>query len=440
VCLPQYTFADQQVNSLRLTSVSALLMNADTGDILYSQNPNFRIQPASLTKVMTLFIAFDTFNKKRILVDEKVEISNEAAQKGGSTMYLRESQIISYSELLKGIAVVSGNDACIALAEGLHKSEQKIDGTYQKYSGLNIVYKGVPKFIKMMNQKVKDLKIKNTIFQTVDGWPAPDQYTTAYDMAIIAQAYIREHPEALKYHKLKEFIHNSITLHNRNGLVFQDQSVDGLKTGHIEDAGYHLIATAKKHNKRLIAIVMGAKSVEIREIEAMQLLNFGFNNFVNLKLFDKDDVLTHLLVSNGRKGRVGIKPHEDGIIQTHISQKEHIALLIKSKDKYEAPIQKGQELAYALITDNNKILKSIPLYAIEEIQQVNFVTIVLSIYQRTISNKKIIVIFLIFIISLAIYQLLRTKKQTKHNLHGRKHDDSVVKKRLNKITEASETN
>ena len=388
-------------------------MDAETGKILYSQNPNFRIQPASLTKVMTLFLIFDALDQKAIQIDEKVFISKKAAQTGGSKMYLREGKNVPLSELIKGIAVVSGNDACVAVAEGLYKSEQI--------------------FMEKMNQKVDNLKIQNTKFQTVDGWPAPDQYTTAYDMAIIAQAYIREHPEALQYHNLKEFSHNNILLHNRNGLILQDPSIDGLKTGHVEDAGYHLVATAKRENRRLIAIIMGAKSTKIREIETMQLLNFGFSNFLTVKLFNKGEVLSHISVLKGTKDRVGLKSQEDGIVTINITQKEHVSFSIKADDQYEAPIQINQKLGHAIISDQKNILKTISLYANEEIQRADFKKIALQTSEYIISKHKvslIIVFLIIFIFGLQAWRIRRLQKQIKRiDNHG----DDIVKERLKKI-------
>ena len=413
VCLPQNIFSNQQFCPFKASSVSAFLMDAETGKILYSQNPNFRIQPASLTKVMTLFLIFDALDQEDIKIDEKVFISKKAAQTGGSKMYLREGKNVPLSELIKGIAVVSGNDACVAVAEGLYKSEQI--------------------FMEKMNQKVENLKIQNTKFQTVDGWPAPDQYTTAYDMAIIAQAYIREHPEALQYHNLKEFSHNNILLHNRNGLILQDPSIDGLKTGHVEDAGYHLVATAKRENRRLIAIVMGAKSTKIREIETMQLLNFGFSNFLTVKLFNKGEVLSHISVLKGTKDRVGLKSQEDGIVTINITQKEHVSFSIKADDQYEAPIQINQKLGHAIISDQKNILKTISLYANEEIQRADFKKIALQTSEYIISKHKvslIIVFLIIFIFGLQAWLIRRLQKQIKRiDNHG----DDIVKERLKKI-------
>jgi D-alanyl-D-alanine carboxypeptidase (penicillin-binding protein 5/6) len=412
-CLPQYIFANQQLCPFKASSVSAILMDTDTGEILYSQNPHFRAQPASLAKVMTLFLVYDALEQNAVQINDKIFISKKAANTDGSTMYLEEGKEVPLSELIKGVAVVSGNDACVAIAEGLYSNDQK--------------------FIEKMNQKVMDLNIQNTKFQTVDGWPALDQYTTAYDMAIIAQAYIQQHPEALKYHKLKEFSHNNIVLHNRNGLVFKDPSVDGLKTGHVEDAGYHLVATAEREKRRLIAVVIGAKSKEVREIEAMQLLNFGFDNFINVILFKKNEVLADISILKGIKDQVGLQSLNDGIVTIDVTQKDHVFFSVRTRDHYEAPIQINQKLGDALISDQNNILKTIPLYAVEEIPKADFMIIVMQISKEIISKHKIvsiISIIIIFIFALQTWRIIRLRKQIKQ-IH--RHGADVFKKRLKKI-------
>ena len=224
VCFPSALFAYPHPCPFNASAVSALVMDANDGQILYNHNPFHRLQPASLAKVMALFVIFDALEQGTVHLNDEIVISKKAAQKEGAKMYLREGEKTPLVELIKGIAIVSGNDACIAAAEAVYGSEQN--------------------FVDKMNQKLAELNLQDSQFKTADGWPVPEQYTTAYDMAMIANAYIREHPEALQYHKLKEFTHADIVLHNRNGLILQDPAVDGLKTGHVEEAGYHLIATA----------------------------------------------------------------------------------------------------------------------------------------------------------------------------------------------------
>ena len=419
VCLRQNSYAYQPLSPFTASSVSALLMDANTGHILYSQNPDFRMQPASLAKMMTLFLIFDALNQGTIQLNDEVLISKKAAQAGGSKMYLRAGNKVPLDELIKGIAVVSGNDACLAVAEWLFGEEHA--------------------FIDKMNQKLDQLKIQNSKFQSVDGWPVPDQYTTAYDMVILAQAYIRQHPEALQYHKLKEFSHETHVLHNRNGLVLQDPSVDGLKTGHVEEAGYHLLASAKRESQRFIAVIMGAKKISIREKEAMQLLNFGFNNFMTVKLFQKGQILAHLPVSKGTKDQVGLAPQVDGILTIPVIQKENISFKIKSPDRQEAPIQLDQELGTAIISvDQKNILKTVPMFATEKIERAGFIKISLQTLEVIVAKHKInllIIMILICIIGLQTWYNLRLRRQIQSQFE----DDNLVKERLNKILKPTET-
>ena len=349
VSLTSNIFAYQYPYPHELSSDSVLLMDVNNNQIVYSQNIHQRFQPASLAKIMTLFLIFDVLKQETFHLNDEIVISKIAAQKKGSTMYLREGEKVSIDELIKGIAVVSGNDACVAIAEGIFGSEQNL--------------------IEKMNQKLLDLNLQNSKFQTVDGWPDPEQYTTAFDMMILTHAYIHKYPEVIPYHKLKQFTHSNIVLHNRNGLIFQDPSVDGLKTGHVEESGYHLIATATRENQRYIAILMGAKEIEAREKEAIQLLNFGFNDLINITLFNKDDVLSHLSVLKGVNDKVGIKPLDDGVITIPANLKEFITYEIVPSKQQEAPITINQQLGEVTISYNKEILKTIPLVATENIQQ-----------------------------------------------------------------------
>jgi D-alanyl-D-alanine carboxypeptidase (penicillin-binding protein 5/6) len=417
VSLPSNIFAYQHSCPFKPSSVSALLMDADNGQILYSENPQNRMQPASLTKVMTLFLIFDALNQGTVKLNDEFVISKKAAQKEGSKMYLREGDKVPLVELIKGIAIVSGNDACVAAAEGLYGSEQD--------------------FVAKMNQKVLDLGLQDSKFQTVDGWPVPEQYTSAYDMVMLAHEYIREHPEALQYHKLKEFSHSKIVLHNRNGLIFQDPSVDGLKTGHVEEAGYHLVATAERENRRYIAVIMGAEKIEIREKEAMQLLDYGFNNFVTVRLFNKDEIISHLSVSKGVKGEVGLIPSEDGIITIPASLEEYISYEFEPIHQQEAPIKIDQELSQVTISYRKEILKKIPLLASENIQRADTKTLAMETVISIVSEQKntlAIIFILLCLLGMQYFYVRRLRRRLKEaNSVG----DEIVKQRFNNILKAN---
>jgi len=392
-------------------------MDANDGQIVYSQNPYHRLQPASLAKVMTLFLIFDALEQGSVQLNDEVVISKKAAQKEGAKMYLREGEKTPLVELIKGIAIVSGNDACVAVAEGLFGGEQAL--------------------VDKMNQKLRDLNLQDSKFQTVDGWPAPEQYTTAYDMALLARAYIREHPEALQYHKLREFTHADIVLHNRNELILQDLFVDGLKTGHVEEAGYHLVATAEKENRRYIAVIMGADKIETREKEAMQLLDFGFNNFITLKLFNKNEILSQLSVLKGVKGDVGLMASDDGVITIPANLKEFISYELEIPNQKEAPIEIDQQLGQVTISYQKEILKKIPLLASENIQRANAkmqaIESAISIMIRK-KNMLFIILILLCVLLMQYLYIRRLRKRIKETIPT---ESAVVKQRLDRILKSN---
>jgi len=250
------TLAGEALNPFTVAVRAAVLMDAQSGELLYAQDANERIPPASLTKVLTLFLTFDAIRQGRADLDDIVPISKKACRTGGSKMFLKAGDRVPLEELIKGIAVDSGNDASVAVAEYLEGSERA--------------------FVAKMNQKLRALGIQHTRVETVHGLPARHQYTTAADMAALARAYLQVHPEALRYHQLTSYTYRNISQENHNKLLFQDPSVDGLKTGFTRKSGYNLLATAKRGDQRLIAVVLKAKSRTIREEEALRLLNFGF--------------------------------------------------------------------------------------------------------------------------------------------------------------------
>lgn len=241
----------------KLNARSAILLNATTGRILYEQNANALVAPASLAKLMTLYISMANINKGAIKPSSRVKISNYAATTGGSSMGLKRNARVRFDDLLEGMVVASGNDAAAAVAE---------------YSG-----KGVSSFVRKMNTQAKKLGMKNTRFKNPHGLPASGQLTTAHDMLKLARNYIKMYPRMLKVHNISAIRHNSKVLYNTNGLVSTVRGADGLKTGFISESGYNIILTAKRGDTRLIAVVLGARSRQIRDIEARRLIETGFS-------------------------------------------------------------------------------------------------------------------------------------------------------------------
>jgi D-alanyl-D-alanine carboxypeptidase (penicillin-binding protein 5/6) len=349
----QLTAAQEIPHPFAVAVKSAVLIDANSGQLLYGQNPDERLKPASFVKQLTLFLIFDAIDQGQVLLEDKVWISKKAWRTPGSKMFVRQTNRVPLVELIKGIAVVSGNDACVAVAEFLQGNEQA--------------------FVVKMNQKVRELGLENSQFQTVNGWPAPDQYTTAKDMALLARAYVQRYPEAIQYHALKEFTHENIRQRNRNALLWRDPSVDGLKTGHTEQSGYHLLATAKREDQRFIAVVMGAKSEAIREREALRLLNYGFRNFVSVQLFKKGDALLQLPIWQGTEGQVELKVGEDGVITVPIAQQADVTWQAETPERLFAPIVRGQTIGQAVISIKKRVLQRIPLVADRDIPRAGFV-------------------------------------------------------------------
>lgn len=251
----------------RVQARSAILYNATTGRILYSQNPNKRIPPASLTKIMSLYIAMDQIKSGSVRSQARVTISNYAATTRGSSMGLKRNERVPLMDLLEGMAVASGNDAAAAVAE---------------YCG-----KGVPAFVRRMNAKAKQLGMKQTVYKTPHGLPAEGQYTTATDVLQLTKYYLQNHSKWLFLHKTTAIRHKSQVLYNTNSLLATVPGADGLKTGFTVASGYNIVLTAKRGKTRLVAILLGARSRQTRDAEARQLLEAGFASPTNAKSIAK---------------------------------------------------------------------------------------------------------------------------------------------------------
>lgn len=246
------------LTNARVPSRSAVLVNLGTGHVLYAQNPDLAIPPASLTKIMTIYIALDQIWQKKLSLNHRVTISKYAASVGGSSMHLRQGEKVSLVRLLTGTAVASGNDAATAVAE---------------YTG-----KSVPAFVALMNRKAASLGLRGTTFKNPTGLPAPGQKTTAGNLATLCRAYLRNHPEAMRFHSTRFFLHRGKIMGNTNSLMGSSYGVNGLKTGWTIASGYNIIVTAQRDRTRLLAIVLGAKKKNQRDDAALRLLDAGFRH------------------------------------------------------------------------------------------------------------------------------------------------------------------
>ena len=332
---------------LQCDAQSAVLMDGLTGQVLYEQNPNLRIPPASFVKVMTLYVIHDAIRAGQLKMDDLVTVSDMAWRRAWKTdsskMFIKVGERVKVEDLMKGVAIASGNDACVALAEHLSGSEEA--------------------FVSKMNEKAKLLGLKDSQFKNSDGMPADGQYITAMDMAILSKRYIEDHPEALVLHSTVEFEYNGIRQGNRNTLLQKNIGVDGLKTGHIKESGYHLTATAKRDGQRMIAVVMGCDKVRKRAPEAQKLLEYGFKNFSTVEAVKKGATFGPLKVKRGKLNQVLLTAAGDGRV-TVAKGKENLVSAVPQLPQFiVAPIQRGQVVAKILIQNEGKAVKEVNLIA-----------------------------------------------------------------------------
>lgn len=382
---------------IAINARSAVLMDQATGQVLIAYNQNHRIPPASFAKLLTLYITFDTIKRGKLHLDDEVFISKKAWKTGGSKMFVKVNTKVPVRELIKGIAVVSGNDACVALAEHL-------------YGSTDI-------FVSVMNETAAKLGMKSSHFMNPHGLPNKQQYTTAYDMALLARQYVQNFPQTLTFHSMQEYTYTGIRQYNRNRLLRKDASVDGLKTGYIAAAGYHLIATAKRRNWRLIAVVMGAKKPAIREKEVQKLLNYGYQNFELLPMFTKGQVLAEIPVWKGARDTISLVAQTSAVMAIPTDYKDSIHQEKKVPVEVLAPVQQGQEIGQAIIRLNTDVIKSVPLVAQYQINRAGFFKALShSVYLISRHNMGTLFIFIIVIIFTPIgYVVLMARKQKRRH-------------------------
>jgi serine-type D-Ala-D-Ala carboxypeptidase (penicillin-binding protein 5/6) len=336
----------------QINARSAILVEVTTGTVLFEQNADEVIEPASFTKVLTLYLVYEALRNGRIRMQDEVWIGDEAWKTGGSKMFVGVGTKVPLEELIKGIAVVSGNDACVAAAEHLSGS--------------------VDTFVLAMNAKAKELGMTKSHFMNPHGLPADGQVTTARNMATLGFAYMRRFPEALQIHSMKEYTYNNITQFNRNHLLLKDATVDGLKTGFVAASGYHLAATAQRDGMRLLAVVMGAANPSIREREAMKLLNYGFRFWTLLKPFGDNQPVTTLKVWKGVKDQVDLYAVEPAAFVLPQSQKSALRYEVQTVDDATAPVAVNEPLGKVIFSLSDQPRKTITLVSQENIEEAGF--------------------------------------------------------------------
>ncbi|MBV6410314.1 MAG: D-alanyl-D-alanine carboxypeptidase [Burkholderiales bacterium] len=330
-----------------IAAKSWLLLDYSTGQALASYNPDERVEPASLTKMMTAYVVLAALKEGRLKPDQAVAVSERAWKAQGSRMFIEPKRPVSVDELLHGLIVQSGNDACIALAEAVAGSEEA--------------------FVQAMNREAQRLGLKATRFANSTGLSDPQHYSTARDLGALAAALIRDHPEHYPLHALREYTYNRISQANRNRLLWLDPAVDGVKTGHTENAGYCLVASARRGPRRLLSVVMGAASDGLRTQESQKLLNFGFQYFEAVKLYAGDQAVSQLKVWKGGQNTVRAGFLEDFTLSLPKGLADKVKASLVSNQPLLAPVQKGQRIGTLKLTLDDKPYGEYPVVALETV-------------------------------------------------------------------------
>ena len=344
------------VFSYDTTAKTAIIKDLSTDTILVRKNEDFKIPPASMSKLMTLVMIFEGLKNNRINLDDKLRVSKKASLKGGSKMFLREGELVSIENLIKGIIVHSGNDACIVIAEGISGTEES--------------------FANDMNSFGKAIGLKDSFFKNSTGWPEKNHLMSARDLLFLSEYIIRNYPQYYFYFSQSDFTWDNITQKNRNPILNVGLGADGLKTGHTKEAGYGLVGSAKKGDRRIVFVISGMKSKKERKREAEKIVNWAFRNFESINLYNKGESISSLPVWLGNKDKINLTTQEDVKILNKIGETPNfISKIVFNKD-IKAPIEKGKITQAKLIItipsqnySNNFVNKEYQLVANESVEK-----------------------------------------------------------------------
>lgn len=332
----------------------ALLLDYNTGTVLFSKSADTPMGPASMTKLMTAYVLFNELKSGNISLSDNFLISEKAWRKGGSKMFIKEGDQVLVEDLLRGMVVQSGNDASIAIAEGIAGSEEV--------------------FVEDMNYMARRIGLTSSHFKNATGWPEEGHVMSVRDLVTLASHIITEFPEYYKYFSEQSFKYNDIEQKNRNGLLWRNIGADGLKTGHTEESGYGQVASAVRDGRRLIVAINGLESDSARTIEAERLLRHGFRDFKLQEFYKKGQEVARREVIYGDDEYVPLVAHEDVIIpiSKRVSQQDSVTSKIIISGELQAPVRKGQEIAKIEFYRDNEMIKSIPLYTAADVERAGF--------------------------------------------------------------------
>jgi D-alanyl-D-alanine carboxypeptidase (penicillin-binding protein 5/6) len=328
---------------------SFILIDSNSGKVLAEKNADTRLSPASLTKIMTVYVIFRELSNGHLTLDEKVTISKKAWQTGGSRMFVEVNKQVAIEDLLQGVIIQSGNDASVALAEHVAGDEST--------------------FAAMMNQNALRLGMMDSHFENSMGLPRENHYTTARDLAKLTTAVIKEFPEYYRWDSQKEFTYNNITQPNRNKLLWRDKSVDGVKTGYTEDAGYCMVASAVRDGMRLISVVMGTASANARANESQSLLNYGFRFYETHKLYAKNEALNETRIWKGDSKKLPLGLKDDLFVTIPRKHYNELKAEINIDKKIIAPVKEGETFGSVNVSLAGDLVASKPLVALKTVSK-----------------------------------------------------------------------
>jgi D-alanyl-D-alanine carboxypeptidase (penicillin-binding protein 5/6) len=331
-----------------------IVADLTSGQILAAEKPDERVEPASLTKLMTAYLVFAALKEKRIALEQPVAVSERAWRAPGSKMFVQPGRAVTVEELIRGMVVQSGNDACVALAELVGGSEER--------------------FVERMNREAERLGMKNTRFANASGLPDPRHYSTARDLHLLAAALIRDHPQQYAtYYSQREFRYNNITQPNRNRLLWLDPSVDGVKTGYTEAAGYCLIASSRRGPRRLLTVLLGSASETTRAQESQKLLNWGFQAFDAVRLYGANDTVKEIEVWKGAADRVKAGVRSELVVTVPRGQAEKLKAELLALEPVVAPVAEGDRVGAVRVTLEGRALGEYPVVALAAVPQAGLV-------------------------------------------------------------------
>lgn len=346
-----------QAQAIETKAKNALLMDYDTGEYLYAKDAFTAVPPASMSKLMTVYILFSKIKDGSLSLEDTFTVSENAWRKGGaasgsSTMFLPIGAKVTVENLIRGILIQSGNDACIVVAENLAGSEED--------------------FAVKMNEKAAELGLKNSHFENSTGLPSPDHKMSAEDLALLARAIIRDFPEFYPIFSQKSFTYNNIVQGNRNPLLYTMSDADGLKTGHTDEAGYGLTASAKRGDRRLIGVMNGMASNKERSEEAEKLMGWGFREFNNYKVFKQYERVVSVPVYLGTEKNIDLVAGEDAVFTLPRSAARDAKLTAVYKKPVKAPVKQGQKLGEVRLEVDGQETRIIPLFADHSVEKLGF--------------------------------------------------------------------